>query len=152
RRVFRCYSSEPLMERRAFLSSALGTTLMAAAGVSPSSAAQGSSAAPAPECYLWRQYVLRTGTHQRRLGAFLQTAAIPARNRLGHKPIGAFEVVFGLPTPGVFVLTPLSSLEKLAALESGLDKDEPFMKAADAYYSAPATDPVYVRQEVSVLT
>src|SRR5262249_49114077 len=29
---------------------------------------------------------------------------------------------------------------------------EQFVKAADPYFSAPATDPVYVRQEVSVLT
>jgi len=136
------------MERRTFLSSALGTALMAASGATAGGAAQ---TAAAPEFYLWRQYVVRTGAQPRRLADFLQNAAIPALNRLGHRPIGVFEVVFGLPTPGVFVLTPASSVEKLATLEAGLDKDAEFTKAASAYLDAPATDPVYVRQESSLL-
>src|SRR5262249_43778026 len=36
--------------------------------------------------------------------------------------------------------------------ESRLDGDETFMKAAAPYFEAVATDPVYVRQEVSILT
>ena len=104
-----------------------------------------------PEFYVWRQYILRTGTQPRRLADFLQNAAIPALNRLGHKPVGVFEVVFGLPSPGVFVLTPSASLDALQAIEAGLEKDEVFMKAADPYLNAPATDPVYVRQELSLL-
>ena len=36
--------------------------------------------------------------------------------------------------------------------ESLLDKDEAFARAAAAYVDAVATDPVYVRQEVSILT
>ena len=82
---------------------------------------------------------------------FLQNAAIPALNRLGHRPIGVFEVVFGLATPGVFVLTPSSSIDKLTTLEASLDKDEAFVKAAEPYFGAPATDPVYARQELSLL-
>jgi hypothetical protein len=105
-----------------------------------------------PDFYMWRKYVLRTGTQPRRLAEFLQTAAIPALNRLGHSPVGVFEVTFGLPTPTIFVLTPSSSLEKLMSVEAGLERDQAFMKAADAYMNAPATDPVYVRQEVSLLT
>jgi hypothetical protein len=139
------------MERRTFLTSTIGTTLMAAAARTAGAGQAGGSGAAAPEFYVWRQYILRTGTQPRRLAEFLQTAAIPALNRLGHKPVGVFEVTFGLPTPGVFVLTPSSSLEALQAIESGLEKDEVFMKAADSYLSAPATDPVYVRQELTLL-
>lgn len=138
------------MQRRTFLTSALGTTLMAAATHSIGGQG-GSGSAAVPEFYVWRQYSLRTGTQGRRVADFLQNAAIPALNRLGHRPIGVFEVTFGLPTPGVFMLMPSSSLDRLATLESSLDKDEQFVKAADAYLNAPATDPVYVRQEVSVL-
>ena len=94
----------------------------------------------APEFYVWRQYILRTGTQPRRLAEFLQGAAIPALNRLGHSPIGVFEVTFGLPTPTVFVLTPSSSLESLLAIEAGLERDDVFMKAASPYLDAPATD------------
>ena len=137
------------MERRTFLTSTLGTTLMAAAAQASGAGQAGGSVTP--EFYVWRHFVLRTGTQPRRLADFLQNAAIPALNRLGHKPVGVFEVVFGLPSPGVFVLTPSSSLDALSAIEAGLEKDEAFMKAADGYLNAPATDPVYVRQELSLL-
>jgi len=102
--------------------------------------------------YLWRQYVLRTGTQLGRLADFLQNAAIPALNRLGHSPIGVFEVTFGLPTPTVFVLTPSSSIDNLMSLEARLDRDDAFVKGSAGYMDAAATDPVYVRQEVSLLT
>lgn len=113
---------------------------------------QRGAGAAAPEFYLLRQYVLRTGTQPRRLADYLRNAAIPALNRLGHRPIGVFEVVFGLATPGVFVLMPSPSLDALAAMEAALEKDEQFVKAAEPYLNAPATDPVYVRQEVAVLS
>jgi hypothetical protein len=105
-----------------------------------------------PDVYLWRQYVLRTGTQLSRLADFLQNAAIPALNRLGHSPVGVFEVTFGLPTPTVFTLTPSSSIDNLMSIETRLDRDDAFAKAAAGYMDAAATDPVYVRQEVSLLT
>jgi NIPSNAP len=136
------------VERRDFLASTLGTAIVAAAG--SGEGAQTPGAQIAPEFYVWRQYMLKQGTQARRLAEFLQ-AAIPALNRLGHSPIGVFEVLFGLPSPGVFVLTPSSSLDAMQAIEAGLQKDAEFMKAADPYLTAPATDPVYVRQELSLL-
>ena len=111
----------------------------------------GASAPVTPQMYEWRQYSLRTGTQPRRLADYLQNALIPALNRLGHTPIGVFEVTFGLPSPTVFVLTPFASPEALAVKESLLDMDEAFGRAAAAYIDAPATDAVYVRQEVSIL-
>jgi hypothetical protein len=120
-----------------------------------SSSAHAQTTAPGgrtPDAYLWRQYVLRTGTPLGRLADFLQNAAIPALNRLGHSPIGVFEVTFGLPTPTVFVLTPSSSIDNLMSIEARLDRDDAFVKASAGYMDAAATDPVYVRQEVSLLT
>ena len=112
----------------------------------------GTPAAGGPQIYEWRQYSLRGGTQARRLADYLQNALIPALNRLGHTPVGVFEVTFGLPTPTVFVLTPFPSADALAAKESLLDKDEAFLRAAAVYTDAVATDPVYARQEVSVLS
>ena len=137
------------MERRDFLHAVLGTTLLpGAAGLK---AQPQSGAGTTPEFYVWRQYIVRTGTQPGRLAEFLKSAAIPALNRLGHKPIGVFEVVAGLPAPSVFVLTPSASLAAMAGVEAGLERDEQFMRAADPYISASATDPVYVRQELSLL-
>ncbi len=134
------------MERRTFLTSILGTAALSTAMAEPSS-----GQTPPPEFYVWRQYVLRNGTQLRRLADFVQNAAIPALNRLGHKPIGAFEVVAGIATPTLFTFTPVASLDRLAALDSSLEADEQFMKAGTAFIDAPATDMPYVRQEVSLL-
>ena len=138
------------MERRTFLTSVLGSSVLASVAASSESRQPGTGQA-SPEFYVWRQYVLRNGTQLRRLADFLQKAAIPALNRLGHKPVGAFEVVFGLPAPTVFLLTPCSSLDSLAALDAGLDADTDYTVAGAPYIDAPATDAPYVRQEVSLL-
>jgi hypothetical protein len=140
------------VERRRFMSTIIGTGLAAAAGASGEAAGQGGAAQrAAPELYLWREYIVRNGTQPRRLADFLQSAAIPALNRLGHKPVGVFEVVAGVPSPTIFMLTPLASADALAAMDASLDGDEAFVRAAAPYYDAVAADPVYVRQEVSLL-
>lgn len=135
------------MLRRHFLAGLPVLPTMAADWQSSGGAAQ----AAAPQIYEWRQYSLRTGTQPRRLADYLQNALIPALNRLGHTPVGVFEVVFGVPSPTVFVLTPFASADALAAREALLDKDEAFVRAAAAYTDAAATDAIYVRQEVSIL-
>lgn len=134
------------MQRRTFLTSLIGT-----AALSSVIDDQGDAQTVSPEFYVWRQYVLRNGTQMRRLAEFVQNAAIPALNRLGSKPVGVFEVVAGIPTPTLFTLTPVASLERLATLDSSLEADEQFTKAGAAYIDAPATDMPYVRQEVSLL-
>jgi NIPSNAP protein len=113
---------------------------------------QGTAQTAGPELYVWRQYIVRTGTQPQRLAEFLKGAAIPALNKIGHKPIGVFEVVAGVPSPSIFVLTPSASLTDVAAIEPALERDTEFMRAADAYINAPATDPFYVRQETSLLS
>jgi hypothetical protein len=134
------------MFRRDFLS----IVPMLPAFASGQGAATGADAGPS--VYEWRQYSLRTGTQARRLDDYLQGALIPALNRLGHSPIGVFQVTFGLPTPTVFVLTPAATVDAFAARESKLDADDAFVKAAAPYFEAAATDPAYVRQDVSILT
>src|SRR3954451_15290372 len=141
------------MHRRHFITSTVGATLMAAS--SSAHAQTTASGGRTPDVYLWRQYVLRTGTQLGRLADFLQNAAIPALNRLGHTPIGVFQVTFGLPTPTVFVLTPSTpsgGVQSLFAREGRLDQDEAYQRAAAGYLEALPTDPVYIRQEVSLLS
>ena len=138
------------MDRRTLLTSLVGGAIAGAAGTKEA-AAQATAEAGAPEFYLWRQYTLRNGTQPRRLAEFLKGAALPALNRIGHQPIGVFDVTFGMPTPTVFVLTPSTSLEHMLAIESGLEKDAAFMKSAAPYLDAAATDPVYTRQELTLL-
>jgi hypothetical protein len=141
------------MERRSFISSLIAAPLLAkeAFGGALGPQAPSPDTDSPPQIYLWRQYILKTGTQPRRVADFLQNAAIPALNRLGHKPIGAFEAVSGVATPTVFTLTPFASLEEIGTLETRLDADKEFASAGAAYLDAPATDVPYVRQEVSLL-
>ena len=126
--------------------------LSAAASVSGGAADQGAGKQPAsPEFYIWRQYILRNGPQPRRLAEYLQNAAIPALNRLGHRPVGVFEIVAGDPSPTVFLLIPSASLESVGTLDAALDGDDQYVRAAGAYLDATAPDPAYVRQETSLL-
>jgi hypothetical protein len=105
----------------------------------------------APEFYLWRQYTIRIGSQPRRLAEYFERAALPALNRLGHKPIGVFDVVAGIPGPSLFLLIPLANLNALPALEAGLDKDEQYRRDAAAYIDATPGDPPFIRQEAMLL-
>jgi hypothetical protein len=138
------------VDRRTFLTSTVGTTLLSMHAGTGAAQQAGATERTAGDLYIWRQYTLRTGTGPRRLADYLQNAYIPALNRIGHKPIGVFEVTTGLPTPTVFVLTP-ATIENLGAIETTLERDDAFMRAAAPYFDAPAVDPVYVRQEVALL-
>ena len=140
------------MERRTFLATTLGTSVLSsAAALSAGGDQTPTAAARTPELYAWRHYQLRTGAQPRRLLEFLQNAAIPALNRLGVTPVGVFETVLGPASPGIFVLTPFSSAETFVGLEDALERDQAFVKAAEPYFSAGAADPAYVRQELSLL-
>lgn len=137
------------MERRTFVTSVVGAAVLG--GLTKAEEGQGTAAKGKPEFYVWRQYILRAGTGPRRLAEYLDKALIPTLNRLGHRPVGVFEAVVGVPSPTVFTLTPVASLESVGTLHADLQKDEAFAGAAAAYFDAVATDPVYVRQETSVL-
>jgi hypothetical protein len=141
------------MQRREFITSVIGGVAASGLTVAAGSASeqQTTAAGGAPEFYAWQHYILRSGTQQQRMAEFLQSAAIPALNRLGHQPIGAFEVVAGAITPSIFLLVPMRSLDALASMEPSLVKDAEFLKAGTTYIDAPAEDPVYERREVSVL-
>jgi hypothetical protein len=135
------------MFRRDFLSS-----LMALPGMGALAESQAADRSESPEIFAWWQYSLRRGTQPRRLADYLQNAAIPALNRQGVKPVGVFEAMFGVASPTVFVLAPFATAAAVFSLEAALEKDEQYVSAGAAYLNATATDPAYVRQEVSLLT
>lgn len=135
------------MFRRDFLSS-----LMALPALGALPEGQTGDRAASPDLFGWWQYSMRNGPQPRRLADYLQNALIPALNRQGVRPVGVFEAVFGLPSHTVFVLAPFATPAALFGLEAALDKDAQFAAAGAAYLNAPATDPSFVRQEVSLLT
>jgi NIPSNAP len=138
------------VQRRKFMTSSLAAT--AALGVAGSSLLK-ADAAPSSsrEFYLLRKYHLMSGPQTKLTEDYVAKALIPALNRLGFTPVGAFNLTFGSETPILYVLIPGSNLQTLVAVDLELAKDAVFMKAAEPYWNAPAAQPAYVRVESSLM-
>src|SRR6202522_4799889 len=135
------------MDRRNFLSSSLAASLsLATAG---DLLAQASSPADksAPEYMDLRRYHLASGPGVKLTNDFFANALIPALNRLGIGPVGAFSVYLGPDSPSYYLLMPSARLETLVTADLELAKDDVFMKAAAPFWDAPAVTPPYIRIE-----
>jgi hypothetical protein len=136
------------LQRRHFLTSSLAA---AAVALAPNDSEAQASAAKAREYYELRKYRLQQGPQGKLLQTYLADALIPALNRMGFSPIGAFNLDLGPETPALYLLIPSSTLESLVTAELQLAKDEEFMKAAAPFWSAPATAPGFERIESSLM-
>jgi hypothetical protein len=132
------------LQRRHFLTTSLAA---AAATIAPSNA---QAQAKPREYYELRKYQMVSGTQGKLLQSYLADALIPALNRIGLSPIGAFNLDIGPETPALYLLIPSASLESLVTTELQLAKDDQFMKAAAPFWNAPASAPAYVRIESSL--
>jgi hypothetical protein len=140
------------MDRRAFLSSSLAVSALSIAGGGEALAQAGpASAMQAPEYYDLRRYQLASGPGTKLTDNFFSGALVPALNRMGIGPVGAFSVYFGPETPAYYLLMPSKKLETLVTADLELVKDEAFMKAAAPFWDAPAGSPPYIRIESSLL-
>lgn len=137
------------MERRKFMTSSLAAAALGVAGAATRKAdAAGSSAR---EYYELRKYHMVTGPQTKQAEEYVANALIPALNRLGLGPVGAFYLTFGPETPILYLLIPGGSLEALVTAELRLAEDAVFMKAAEPFWNAPATQPAFVRVESSLM-
>jgi hypothetical protein len=140
------------MNRRNFLSRSIAASalsLVAGDGLMAESspAVEGVS----PEYMDLRRYHLAGGPGVKLTSDFFANALIPALNRLGIGPVGAFSVYFGPDSPSFYLLMPSSKLETLVTADLELAKDETFMKAAAPFWDAPGGSPPYIRIESSLL-
>jgi NIPSNAP len=143
------------MHRRTFIASSLAAPALA---VADSGLLAGESAAPQTaraeggrEYYELRRYELSSGPAVKLAHSFFQEALIPAANRLGVRPVGAFNVVIGPKSPSLYALLPSADLEALVLLDSRLAADPEYAKAGAAFLEAPATSPAYERMESSLM-
>lgn len=121
------------MDRRNFLSASLTASALSVAG-----AANADAQAPAAaEYYDFRRYQLVSGPGTRLTDNYFAGALIPALNRLGIGPVGAFSIYFGPDTPAYYLLLPSTKLETLVTADLELAKDPAFMKAAAPFWDAP---------------
>ena len=162
------------MKRRDFIKTTLAATSLA--GLDAMVLKTGAAEPGAAQEYLeWRTYQLKTAAQKRRVDEYLKNAYLPALNRLGCKPVGAFTVKDAAETTGfqvllsggkvksvsemkdaaqisdLHVLIPYPSLAVFGAVASALAGDEAYQKAADAYLQAPKADPAYARMESSLM-
>ena len=121
------------MERREFLTASLATSALALAN---QATAQATSGKPR-EYYVIRRYHLQTGPQTSLTESYISDALIPALNRLGIAPVGAFHLDIGPDTPTLYLLMPSSKLETLVTAEFQLAHDDVFMKAAEPFWNAP---------------
>lgn len=140
------------MRRRQFLTRSLAA---ATASTVESSAwrasAQQAGAAQQRQFYVMRQYRLQNGPQAKLLDGFLSGALIPALNRLGITPVGAFHLDIGPETPTLYLLLPSTNCDLLATADLRLLEDATFLKAAEPFWNAPATQPPFIRVESSLL-
>ncbi len=144
------------MDRRDFVAASLGAALVPPMTMSPArggaeSAAEGPALAR-PQLLELRRYQFRFGPMEARFAEYAKGALIPALNRAGVKPVGAFTVVFGGDTPAAYLLLPHAGPDSVASLAGRIASDAEYMRAATAFRGLPATDPPYVRRDSSLMT
>jgi len=135
------------MQRRQFLAASLAAS---AAALSDQASAQ-TPAASAREYYQIRRYQLQSGPQTKLAESYFSDALIPALTRMGIGPVGAFSLSIGQETPAYYTLVPGASAETIVSLDLKLAQDADFLKAAEPFWSAPATAPPFVRVDSSLL-
>lgn len=135
------------MQRRQFLAASLATS---AAALAHDGGAQ-IPAARDREFYQIRRYFLQSGPQTALTENYIGNALVPALARMGMGPVGAFRLDFGPETPVFYVLIPGSSVQELVELDLRLARDAEFVKVAEPFWNAPATEPSFLRVESSLL-
>ncbi|HPW21125.1 MAG TPA: NIPSNAP family protein [Vicinamibacterales bacterium] len=136
------------MKRREFLRSA---TLAGGAVMAGGAARAGATEGDGREFYELRVYETNLGARKRVLDDYLERAFIPALNRAGSSPVGAFNVIAGASSLALYLLVPFPTLDALVSAPARLAADPEYVKAAEPCLSAPIDDPAYVRYESSLL-
>lgn len=136
------------MQRRQFLGSSLAASALALnAGAAQTAASGGSSR----QYYQLRKYHLQSGPQEKLTDAYFEQALIPALNRMGMNPIGAFSLYLGPEQPSIYLLIPSNSLESLVTVELHLGQDQQFLETAQPFWSAPAKQPAFERMESQLM-
>jgi hypothetical protein len=106
-----------------------------------------------------RKYHFASAAKQQAYEKFLASAAIPAYNRAGIEPVGAFklsakdnpELKLDEDPTDLWVLLPHKSLNSVLNLEKRLASDEAFETAGREILTAPKNDPSFTRYETALL-
>jgi hypothetical protein len=142
------------MHRRDFVAGSLGASIAPSLGQTSAgqgTAGQGGTGTGTPQILELRRYQFRMGPSAARHAEYAKNALLPAMNRLGVKPLGAFTVSMGSPTPATYLLLPHPSAESVLTLGTRLTQDAEYKQAAAAFRGLPASDPPYVRRDSQLM-
>jgi hypothetical protein len=133
------------MKRREFLAAGIA----GAAGIEAAAASIGKSEKAKRQYFELRQYRLLNRGKAGAVGEFLREVGIPAMNRIGIKPVGVFNVMYGPNDPTLYVLLVHSSLESVVTSTERLLADREYSKCD--FVNAAYAEPAYVRIESSLM-
>jgi hypothetical protein len=106
-----------------------------------------------------RTYHFATAEKQSAFEAFLKDAAIPAFNRAGVEPVGAFkpfakdnaQLKLTDDPLDLYLLLPHNSLDSFLALPGKLAADAAYQEAGKSILTAPRSDPAFARYDTTLL-
>ena len=139
------------MDRRDFVAASIGASVTALSPAREAGAGGAEAAAGTPQVLELRRVQLRFGPMEARYAEYAKGALLPALNRAGLKPVGAFTTMVGPDAPSVTLLLPHPSADSVVALGRKLASDADYQKAAASFRALPPTDPPYVRRESQLL-
>jgi hypothetical protein len=141
------------MNRRAFVAGSLGAAALPSAGLtdSPDGGHQDATSAR-PQVFELRRYRLAFGPMEARFAEHAKGALVPALDRAGIKPVGAFTVALGPDIPTVYLLVPHPSIDSVATLDARLEADAEYKRAAASFLGLGAAEPPFVRVDSSLMT
>jgi hypothetical protein len=131
------------MKRREFITTSLAASALT--GISPSALTAPATGGGAREYYEIRAYHLKEGAKHELLDGYLEKAAIPALNRLGVKPVGAFTELEPKDGAALWVVIPYPSLEAFATVTAQLPADPAYQKTGAEYLQLPKATPGFER-------
>lgn len=133
------------MRRRDFLKTSAAATTVVGLTASLGKAAPELATVSAREYYELRAYRLAAQASHEHLDAYLEKAALPALNRLGVNPVGAFTEINPTDANVLYVLLTYPTLDCLASASDRLNADLEYLKAAADYLNVPKSNPQFER-------
>lgn len=103
------------------------------------------------EFYELREYSFSNDAQQKLVEQYLESAAIPAWNRMGSKNIGVFRELEAKGQPKLFVMIPYTSLDAFHNRRENLLSDKIYQQSADTYLKATTAAPAYARIQSSLM-
>ena len=99
------------------------------------------------EFYQLTVYHYTKDDQEKKLDAYLENALLPALHRMKIKHVGVFKAISNdtSSAKSLYVLLPLSSLDMIGRIETGIQADKDYQTKGSEYINAVYTDPFFYK-------